>query len=405
MKFMKRFIAMLIALVVMLSVAVPAVVSAATKINVTQSEDSTNSVKVKWDTILGAKRYKIEISESADSGYIVSDDYATGYERTIYSLGAGKTYYVKVTAYINDGFDASTTSEPLAVVTAPEKAENFRQTAATTSSATFKWDAAKGATSYKIYARANNQEYPIGTTEKTTYTVKKLKNNAKIENDYFVRAIRTDGGYNAGLTTSYYNCSQIYSYNINLVPKKAPKPKVSSAYSNIGVVYFTSPSLPFQKGYETAVYKADGKKVFKKGTGYRFEGLDQNQFYKVKTRAYTNIGANKSNSYGAWSDYCYFSLGCKKVNVKAAKTSLSVYWSKVKGGKVTYDIYISKTYDAGLKKVKANVKGTSLKITKFGKKSLKKGTTYYVYVKPKLKVGKKTYVSPVYSYTSATTLK
>ena len=395
---MKRIISMVIAIAVLISIAVPVAVNAASQVsNVRQTGASTSSVVVAWDTILGASRYKVEISESQYSGYIVDSEYSS-HSDTIYNLGAGKTYYVKVTAYINDSYDYSTTSAPIKVCTAPEKVTNFRQIDATTSSITLAWTAASGATSYAIYGRANSQDYPLGTTTGTSFIIRGLSNNNNFPYDIYVKALRKDGSYEAGGDVVYYSCAGIYDSNIKLIPKKATAPKLSTVYDSIGVVYFDTPNVPFQKGYQTNIYKTNKKSVYASGLGYRFEGLKKGQFYKAKTRYYTTVGDKNSTKYGAWSGYTYFTLGCKAINATSSKKSLNVSWSKVKGGNVKYDIYVSKSKDTNKKKFKSNVKGTSIKVTKFGKKKLSRRTSYYVYVQPKIKVGKKTYKSPMVSY-------
>lgn len=395
---MKRIISIVIAIAVMLSIAVPVAVNAASQVsNVRQTGADRTSVSVAWDTILGASRYKVEVSESQNSGYIVDSDYSSQSE-TIYNLGAGKTYYVKVTAYINGSYNTSTTSTPIKVCTAPDKVQNFRQTNATTSSVTLAWTKVSGATSYAIYGRENNQDYPIGTTTGTTFTIKGLSNKNNFPYDIYVRAIRKEGSFEAGGDMYYYNYAGIYGNNINLVPKKAAAPKLSTVYDSIGVVYFDTPSVPYQKGYETKIYKSNKKSVYTSGLGYRFEGLKKGQFYKARKRYYTTVGDKNSNKYGAWSSYTYFTLGCKAVTATSGKNSLNVSWNKVKGGSVKYDIYVSKNKDTGRKKFKSNVKGTSIKVTKYGKKKLSRRTYYYVFVQPKIKVGKKTYKSPMVSY-------
>ncbi len=398
---MKRIIAMIISIAVLISIAVPVAVNAASKVgNVRQTEGNTTSVKVAWDAVLGASRYKVEISESQNSGYIVDSDYSSQNEN-ISNLSSGKTYYVRVTAYINGGFDSSTTSTPIKVCTAPDKVNNFRQTNATTSSVTLGWSKKAGATSYAVYGRVNNQEYPLTTTKSTSFTIKGLSNKNKFPYELFIRPLRKDGDFEAGKEVAYYSCASIYSYNVNLIPKKSATPKLTSVYDNMGVVYFDSPSVEFKKGHQIKIYKADKKSVYTSGSDNRYEGLKQGQFYKARRRYYTTVG--DKNKYGAWSGYTYFSLGCKAVSATSSSKSLKVSWSKVKGGKVTYDIYVSKNLDTGRKRFKKNVKGTSVKVTKYGKKKLSRRTRYYVFVYPKLKVGKKTYASPRVSYVSTYT--
>ena len=400
---MKRIISMVIAIAVLISIAVPVAASAASQVsNVKQTSASQKYVGVAWDTVLGASKYMLQISENEYDGYIVDSESSLS-SRTIYNLSPGKTYYVKATAYINGAYDMSTTSTPIKVCTAPDKVQNFRQTNATTSSVTLTWSKTAGATSYAIYGRSNSQDYPLGTTTGTTFTIKGLSNKNSFPYDIYIRPIRKEGDFEAGGDLSYYNYASIYGGNIKLVPKKSATPKLTNVYDSIGVVYFDDPSVPFEKGTQTSIYKADKKSVYTSGAGYRFEGLKKGQFYKARRRYYTTVGDKNSTKYGAWSDYTYFALGCNAVNATSKNNSIKVSWSKVKGGNVKYDIYVSKNKDTGRKKFKANVKGTSIKVTKYGKKKLSRRTSYYVFVYPKIKVGKKTYTSPWVSYVYTST--
>ena len=400
---MKRIISMVIAIAVLITIAVPVAVSAASQVsNVRQTSANTTSVAVAWDTILGASKYMLQISESEYGGYIVDSEYSSS-SRTIYKLGAGKTYYVKVTAYINGDYDMSTTSTPVKVCTAPEEVKNFRQTNATTSSVSLAWTAVPGATSYQIFGRMNSQDYPLGTTTGTSFTIKGLNNKNDFPYSIYIRPLRKDGDYEAGRDTSYYYCAYIYSNNVKLVPKKATAPQISHVFYSGTEVYFDSATAPFRNGTQYKIYKANSSKASITSTSGDITGFKQGQFYKVRRRFYTTVGEKNSTKYGAWSGYTYFTTGCKGIDATAKSNSIKVSWSKIKGGNVKYDIYVSKNLETGRKKFKKNVKGTSINVTKYGKKKLSKNTRYYVFVYPKIKVGKKTYTSPWVSYVSTYT--
>ena len=388
---MKKVIAFVLALTIIASVAVFSS-SAATKVTgITQVDATTSSFKIRWNDDFGASKTIVKISASGPNGDYNKTETSYSFEEYVYGLSAGKTYYVKLTPYIDNREATEYTSDPFPVATAPNSVVDLKQTNATTNSYKISWSAAYGATKYGIYRYANSTEQLIGTTTKTSYTVKKVSNKARLDYSTYVRAIRNVNGYDA---KSYY--SYLSSYDVNLVPKKS-NIKVSSTY-DFGVVYFDVNSVPFQKGYEINVYKANKKKVYTSGTGYRYEGFKKGQFYKAKARAWTQIGAGQKHYNGKWSKFTYFTLGCKNVSGKGKSHAINVSWSKVKGGKVKYDIYVSKSYKSGLKKFKKNVSGSSVKVTKYGKSRLSSRTYYYVYVQPKLKVGKKWVKSPVSSY-------
>lgn len=407
---MKRLIAAIITVAVLLSIAVPisAFASVGKVTNVEQISAGTESIEIQWSTLLGnGIRYHVELSQDKQNWVDYGQNYGwtTGKDKSISNLVPGTTYYARVKATDDSGKTFGPASDAIEVTTRPDDVKNLVQTDATTSSITLKWDKSAGATGYRVCEWVNDQEYVVGSTTKTSYTIKKLSNKTAFPYRIYVRPYRTVANYTAEAAAKYsWTYSSIYNSDIKLVPKKSSAPKVSNYYWYINDMSFDNPSVAFKDGYEIKVYKANSKKVYSSLTNTTsFNTIKKNQFYKVKRRYYSTIGAKKDNKYGAWSKFSYISFGCEKINASAGKNSLSVSWSKVKGGKVVYDIYVSKAENTGLKKFKKNVKGTSIKVTKYGKKKLSRRTKYYVYVVPKLKVGKKYYASTVQRWVSMST--
>ncbi len=409
MKIMKKIIAFALMIAVMLSIAIPAVVNAAPGqvTGIRQTECGTQSIEIEWTGVLGQSvRYYVELSNNGVDGW-VDYDYTTSSHKNIYNLAAGTSYYARVKASDDGGKTFGSYSETIEVVTLPEETKGVKQTKATTSSFTIAWDKTLGATGYRVCEYVNGQEYVVATTDKTSYTFKKVSNKESFPYKIYVRPIRKSStGYVAEKEASYsWSYGGIYANDVMLVPKKLSAPKKSILWYNSKEIVFNVGigSVPFQKGYETKVYKANSKKVYASGVNKNGYNLNRNQFYKIKSRAYTTIGNQKSNKYGAWSKFTYFTIGLDNVNLKAGKNSIKAYWSKVKGGSVKYNVYISKTQGADLKKVKT-VKGTSLTIKKIGKKKLSRKTQYYVYVIPSIKVGKKYIKDIVETHNSVSTL-
>lgn len=396
---MKKITALVLALTILASVAVFSAGAASRVTGLKQIGSSTTSFEISWGEYWGATRYKVEYSNSANGTYKIDTEYAsTSLNEYVYGVSPGYTYYVKVTPYVDGAYVNSAASEPFAVATSPNPVTNLKQTGATTSSYTIKWTGSLGATKYGVYKYTNGAEKLIGYTTSTSYTVKNVSNKKDVDYSTYVRAIRNVNGYNAA---SYYE--YLSSYTIDLIPAQPKAPTIGSVFDNMGVVYINHQNVKFQDGYEANFYKANKKKVFTSGTSYRYTDFKKGQFYKVKTRAWTKIGASSAQHYGKWSKFTYFTLGCKNTKASAKNNSIKVSWSKVKGGKVKYDIFVSKSYNTGLKKFKKNVKSTSIKVTKFGKKRLSRRTYYYIYIQPKIKVGKKWVKSPIKQYISTYT--
>ena len=68
-----------------------------------QIDDSSTSVEVSWSCLGGSDtRYKVEVSEQPSTGYIVVEENAYSTSEYITGLSAGKTYYVRVTPFVED---------------------------------------------------------------------------------------------------------------------------------------------------------------------------------------------------------------------------------------------------------------------------------------------------------------
>lgn len=354
-----------------------------------QEKASTNTVSIAWDNYLGTNvKYIIETSYDnqtftrTDSSYSASD--------LIY-VKALKPVYVRVKA-------VSTTSEntvyaisdSIQVASVPADVKDLRQTTATTSSITISWTASEGATSYEIVRFVNNNEYVVGSTTSTTYTVDGFNNKLKNDTYVGVRPVRTVNGFSAK-TTGFYNTEYLSPYKINLVPEKVQGLAITNYYNSLKEVTFGFTQPEYHDGYVYELYTYKKKKVSSgnlSSISYNTLKNIKNQFYKLRVKAYVTI--DNKNYYGAWSDYTVFALQ-PKVGLKKSGKKLKITWKKVSGAK-NYTVYMSTSKTGGYKKL-TTTKKRAYTAKKFKKKKLNKKKTYYVYVVANRKEGKKTYKS------------
>lgn len=356
-----------------------------TEIKQTKATDS--SVQFEWSPSEPDARYYVQYSFDNVSWSLEA---STGKTTSQYygSLKAGKTYYVRVRARVNNQYSDYTTAQ---VATAPDKVTNLKQISATTSSATFSWSASEGATSYEVVRYVNSTEYIIGTTTSTTYTVNDFKNKLENNTSIGVRPIRSIAGYDAKENNSFYSLGYVACYNINLVPEKIQGVAVTNYYTSLKEVAFGFTQPEYHDGYVYELYTYKNKKVSSgniTSTSYNLLKNIKNQFYKLRVRAYVTI--NNKNYYGAWSDYTVFALQ-PKVGLKKSGKKLKITWKKVSGAK-NYTVYMSTSKTGGYKKL-TTTKKRAYTAKKFKKKKLNKKKTYYVYVVANRKEGKKTYKS------------
>ncbi len=185
------------------------------------------------------------------------------------------------------------------------------------------------------------------------------------------------------------------------IPAKLETPHYSSTYDGGSVLLEWEPDLSID-GYEIEYAYASGKKTTVKDIkdDCYCEIPCEKNFYRVRVRAYVK-DENEKKYYGEWSDYGYFAKDLSHQDVETEgyvvnkKKKIKVTWNKIKGA-TKYEIYMSTADRTGFKKVKTVKKNkNTFTITKFRKKKLKKGRTYYVRVRAVAKVGNRVLKTPM----------
>lgn len=355
--------------------------------SVKQTYASESAAEIEWDADFSAYGYEIMYSTSS-TDWTTNVGTKTTYSTKSYfsGLAAGKSYFVKVRAFDWD-YNAGEWSDVFEMVTSPVKVTGITQTSATTTTATIKWNAVSGATSYEVYKSVGGTSTLLGETKGTTYTLKGI--NASTSYSIYVYALRSSA---SGSAVSFGN--YLYSSYINLIPAKAAKPEGTLYYNSSKQIRFEWDEKDYADGYQIQVYKYNGKKaVISKTTNstyYYATKMGAATFYKARVRAYTTI--NGKIQYGAWSDYNYVGQQIKPtLKYNRTTNKLKISWTKMKGA-TNYSIYMSTSQKTGYKKVVTTKKNTYT-VSKFRKKKLTTKKTYYVYVVANKKVGKKTYKS------------
>lgn len=391
-----RICIMAAAFLLLLGVGVNAQAAPAQVQGLYQASGSASSVKVKWDALIAdGIRYKVELSEDIMfSGGKTEERSNT--ESNFYGLSSGRSYFVRVTAFTRENGEEvyGTPSRPLEVVTVPERSstQNLRQTAATTTSITVKWEQSPGANAYRLeYFKSgdtgNRKVVPLGNV--LTYTASNLSKDS--EYAFYV--------YPERKSTSGYQASSDLGYSIFGCPVLPGKVEgLTPSFSSPTTKYM---ELSWDRrnsadGYQYEIYSIAGKKAKKlisdkKDYNGSMESVMSNklvkpQFLKVRVRAYVVLGSG--TRYGAWSGWKYIS---KQPEIKISNVSggQRISWKKV-GGADSYTLYVSSKRENGYKKVKTLSKN-SMTVKKYGRSALKSGKTYYYTVVANKKIGRKTY--------------
>lgn len=367
-----------------------------------QVYDGTGSVEVEWNSLNTSYECPVYYYRIWGSN---ADFQRANYESYM-EMVPGTTYELYVEVYNDYDREPSQLvgiSPRIEVVTTPGKNTSFavKQTAAGTSNVTLSWNACPGANCYEL-------EYPVASGEKrvdyvegTSVTLTGLKKNA----DSYVsvtpcrKALST--GYIAEASSTYA------SLNVAVVPSK-PGIQAASIFKKKAEISVDDKSIYYADGYTYDIYKVKGNKKIKTikttsvGPGYSNKAFAKKDLFKVRVKSYST-GADGTKYYTGWSSWYYFSTHDLLKSAEKKGSGITVKWNKINGAS-GYKVYASNKSGKGYKVVATIKKGstTSTTFKKYNKKALKKGKTYYVYVEPTYKSGKKNIdvVNGYYRYTS-----
>lgn len=377
---------------------------------------ATNNVSITWNAVQAPSEYngktvyyKVEYREkkTPEVSWSTNTEAWTGTLRNIGNLSAGKSYEVRVSAYIvkqeredsalskSEKIDIASASAPIEVVTAPAQDSkfSFKQTKASANSVTISFSAVTGANYYEVgYMSSNMSSYKTVTTNKTTVTLKKLSKNT-LTDVYVIPCRKSDARYTAKSSTKV-------SGEVALVPSKPSVKYVRVDKSKKEMnIYPKDKSGRYADGFQYQIYrvyknKKLASKTSERGSYYTYsnKAIGSRDLFKVRVRAY-KVSTDGKKFYSDWSswNYCSDYKTVKSVKSKGA-SGIEVKWNKVRGAK-GYKIYAAKKNGDDSYKVVATIKNgntTRATFNKLNKKALKKNQRYYVYVEPYFKSGDKT---------------
>lgn len=371
-----------------------------------QTDAGSSSVDIAWNAVVEQGVYGYNVYYSADGVNWVrngsGDCDTTSPKAYISNLSAGASYFVAVKTVVRTGtsykdyqYIEGEMSAPIEVVTCPDLS-NYEvvQSDATTNSVTITANGAIGANYFEAYVG----DYCVAASNAATFNTQVALTPATKYAITVYAARVSSAGFPAVSTWGY---DTVYAKTL---AKKIDTDNfgITSEYDNINVYYFGAALGDGQEcdGYQWQFKTASGKtkkNVTQTGNSLRLEKFIQGTFYQYRIRTYVETSTGKK--YSKWSDYNYIGLSKdEKDKCVISGRKIKASWGKVSGA-TGYTVYISTKKNSGYKKVKTlGKKGTSITITKYNKKSLKKGKTYYVKVVAQAKIGKKTRKSGMWRY-------
>ena len=150
---------------------------------------SSNSIKLSWNTVLKATEYTLykSLSSSGEYNAIVTTS-NTSYIDT--GLSQNTPYYYKVSAKNLNG-DGSQSEYITVIIEPPQPPTSITSSVLSSSSIKLDWDNIEGATSYKIYRSTGGDYSLVGTVTTNTFTNTGLSSN--INYSYKISSVNIAG--------------------------------------------------------------------------------------------------------------------------------------------------------------------------------------------------------------------
>lgn len=353
-----------------------------------QSASTLSSVSVSWSKASGAVGYNVYRYDSAKKAWKLAS-YVTKTKCTFKNLSAGETLKLRVRSVFKNGktsvlggsADITVSCASVAAVT------GLKQSSATLSSVTVKWNAVSGASKYRVqkYDASKKKWQTLTETAKTSLTVSGLSAGEKVK--LRVRTIFVEGK------------KTYYSKNVSITPSAASPAAVSNLKTAASTLSSATISWSANKNavkYRVSKYDTATKKWVTVSestkTSYKASGLLPSQSVRLRVAGLFKNGSK--TVLGNAKDITTAAADVPSVKslrlLSCANGSLSFDWTAC-AGVDGYNIY---GYDAETKKY--TFKGTVGSNT-YSVSSLKAKTKYGFAVKAFVSVSGTKYESKSFS--------
>ncbi|MDO4651102.1 MAG: fibronectin type III domain-containing protein [Eubacteriales bacterium] len=325
----------------------------------------TNSVKLSWNSVSGATKYRVFYRLAGAGSWTKLAD-TTGNSYQVKGLQSGKTYEFSVRCVKADGSSYTSdmsTAKKIRYVAAPV----IRKLNLGTTGVNVQWGSVSGAAKYRVYYRVSGTSTwkKAGDTTSTSYFVNKL--NSGKTYDFTVRCVSSDG---TAFTSASINSGNSLRY------VKAPVvSSVKNVTSGVAVRWKQSPGASKYRVY----YKASGSNSWTiagetTANSFLVKGLKSGKNYTFTVRCRNKAGTSYTSSYTSGKSLLY--LATPKVNASSASRGVKVSWNKISGA-AGYHVY-RKTADGYWTKIKTIRSGSTVSYTD---RSASSGKRYYYTVR------------------------
>ncbi len=359
------------------------------------SGETTKSLKLTWTKDKLVRGYRIYRYDTGKKNYVLVKT-LTDTSYTLTGLSAGADYRYAVSSYVKtaDGKLIFSDKTIVDTFTVPAKVKGLTYSTRSDKNITLKWNSVNGATGYSVYRKVSGKYKLVKNVTGTSYNITGLK--AVTTYNFKVVAYKKRGSKKlTGAETTA---------NIMTTPSAVKNLKVTARSS--GSITLAWDKVSNADGY--MVYRYSGKnakliKVISSMSRSRVvfvsSGLKGGTTYTYKVVAYKSVRGSRVQNPGT-KITAVTTPATPLVTVSAQKGQATISWRKASGAG-GYIVYMSTSQKGRYSRVATINNGST---TKYVKKNLKKGKTYYFKVVSYKKLGGKTYMSQ-YSTVKKITVK
>ena len=240
-----------------------------------------DAIKLTWSAVSGATGYRVYLYNSKTKSYDIIKDFTQEKSITVKKLSAGPKYKFAVKSYAVIDGKKKWSSGYTSYIAATDPVKTNVKATYTENTITLTWNKVKGAEGYRVfrYNKSAGKWVTLATTDKNTYTVKKLAAGKK-----FIFAVRA---YIKIDSTVYWSDYDKFTFGTKL-----PAPASISVKSpSKGKLTVKLSAVSGADGYQI-FYKSNKNDSYKKLTNTTKNPITVSVkpgAYYIKVRAYTKV--------------------------------------------------------------------------------------------------------------------
>lgn len=279
--------------------------------------NTTDGVKVTWDDVAGAEKYRLYRYVSGGTLQVVTTTASNSY--TDQNVKSGTTYYYRLRCVDSSGktFTSSYTTADKKITYL--KTPTLSSVYGNNGGVTVKWESVSGASSYRIYRKTSGSGWTqIGTSSSTTYKDSSAKTGMTYI--YTVRAVKNSSLSNydsAGLKVSY-----------------VATPSITSLTKETNGITIKWKSVSGAAKYR--IYRHTGDENLTvvatvSGTSFTDTSIASGKNYYYRIRCVDSTGKQFTSGFYTNDKFVYYVKAPVLSDIQRNNSGITVFWEKSSG--------------------------------------------------------------------------